>query len=84
MGLIAFELVGNFVDSCSPFAEFGRKPGKRRVVDRCAGAVIAKRSIRLHKLIEVFSGTTHVISPKALLRLLDVDSVDHPVFLLCP
>jgi hypothetical protein len=48
------------------------------VVDRCAGAVLSKRRIRLNKLIEVFSGTTHVISPQALLRLLDVRRESSP------
>ena len=69
MGHIAFEPVGNCVNSCSPFAKFGSKPCQSRVVDRCAGAVLSECGIRLHKLIERFPGTTHVASPQALRRL---------------
>src|SRR5215467_7527365 len=69
MGHIAFELVGNVVNACPPFAEFGGKPCQSRLVDRCAGAVLSECGIRLHKLIEVFPGTAHVPSPQALLCL---------------
>lgn len=84
MDHIAVEPVGHGVHACAPLAEFGRKPSHRGVVDRGAGAVLSKGGICLNQLIEVFSGTTHVRSPKALLRLLAVESDDHPVFLRYP
>ena len=69
MGHIAFEPVGHCVNAGSPFAEFGSKPCKSRLVDRCASAVLSECGIRLNKLIEVFPGKTPLASPQALLRL---------------
>src|SRR5712691_8898176 len=69
MGHIAVEPVGHCSNAGASLAELGSKPCTSRLVDRCAGTVLSECGIRLHKLIEVFPGTTHVASPQALLRL---------------